>query len=287
MTSTRDVLREAVDDLGAAGVDSPRLDARLLLGHVLGREVWPHEDISLDDDDLIRFRHLISRRRRREPVSRIVGRRGFWNLDLKVGPATLDPRPDSETLIEAAVSLFSRRPPPAWILDLGTGTGCLLLAALQAFPDAQGVGIDLSPDAVGMARANAAGNGLAGRARFETAGWSEFRDPRAFDLVLSNPPYIAEADIAGLDPEVRDFDPRLALAAGQDGLDAYRQLAAVLPRVLARQGVAVLEFGEGQGGAVEALMEPVGLRTVERRSDLAGIDRALVLQRNDTRSSHP
>ena len=297
MTSIRDALRDGAAVLVDAGVDNPRLDARLLLGHVLGGDVWPHQESVVSDHALREFRGLVDRRRRREPVSRIIGRRGFWTLDLAVTPATLDPRPESETLIEAALSVFGNRPAPARILDLGTGTGCLLLAALQEFAGATGVGVDRSPEAAAVAQANAEALGLGDRARFAATDWSDFEDLAAesgpgdarlrFDLVLSNPPYIAVGEIDGLDPEVRDFDPRPALVAGSDGLEAYRQLAEVIPRHLSRDGVAILELGAGQAYAVAKILDTAGLRTVECRRDLAGIERALVLEWNDTRSASP
>src|SRR5690606_23362434 len=182
--------------LAAAGDDSPRLDARLLLGAALGREVWPHDAGPVDDAAADAFETLLARRLAREPVSRILGRRAFWTLDLQVGPDTLDPRPDSETLIEAAIAAFAGGPPPRRILDLGTGTGCLLLAALSEFPDAVGIGVDRSPGAVDTARVNARRNGLENRARFEALDWDDMPQGEV-DLILSNPPYISEADIDG------------------------------------------------------------------------------------------
>ncbi len=284
MTTVREALKAASRDLTAAGVDTARLDARLLLGHALGREVWPHEESPIDAASADKFQALVARRERREPVSRIIGRRGFWTLDLAVGPGTLDPRPDSETLIEALAPAFAGRAAPRRVLDLGTGTGCLLLAALVEFPIASGLGIDRSGDAIAVARDNAVSTGLAARVRLEEMDWSDLSDVETFDLVLSNPPYITEAEIPALAPEVREHDPLTALAAGPDGLDAYRALAGVIPRVLSRNGVAVLELGAGQSDAVERIMAAAGLRAMARRQDLGGIDRALVLEWNDTRS---
>lgn len=284
MTTIRQTLKAAAAELAAAGIDGGRLDARLLLGHALGREVWPHEEAELDPDTLDRFRDLVDRRRAREPVSRILGRRAFWTLDLRVTPATLDPRPDTETLIEAALEAFRDRAPPTRILDLGTGTGCLLLAALAEFPDATGVGVDRSPEAAETARLNAAENRLSERAEIRCQDWADLSAER-FDLILSNPPYIAEAEIPALESEARDHDPLGALVAGSDGLEAYRALVPILARSLAPDGVAILELGIGQGDAVSALMAPAGLREVDRKADLASIARALVLKWNDTRST--
>lgn len=281
MTTVAELLRDASRRLAAVGVDNGRLDARLLLGAVVGRQVWPHESAPVEAEAVARFEALLARRLAREPVSRILGRRGFWTLDLLVGPDTLDPRPDTETLIEAAVAAFAERPPPRRILDLGTGTGCLLLAALSEFPDAAGLGVDRLPGAVETARENARRTGLQARAAFRETGWDDLPQDRA-DLILSNPPYIEDALIDRLEPEVARFDPREALAAGADGLDAYRSLFRVLPRLLEAQGIAVLELGAGQRQVVTKLAGDAGFTVSGVHSDLAGIERALVLKWNDT-----
>lgn len=281
MTAVDALLRDAAGRLATAGVESPRLDARLLLGEALGREVWPHDSGLVGSAARDRFEALLARRLAREPVSRILGRRGFWTLDLAVGPDTLDPRPDTETLIEAALAAFADRPPPRRIVDLGTGTGCLLLAALAEFPGATGLGVDRSAGAVAVAHGNAQRNGLENRAGFQALDWDDMTQGGA-DLVLSNPPYIPEAEIDRLEPEVALFDPHGALAGGVDGLDAYRSLVRVLRRLLAPQGVAVLELGAGQRSAVARLASDGGFRVVDVRQDLAGVDRALVLKWNDT-----
>lgn len=286
MTGIRDVLKAAAADLARAGIEGGRLDARLLLGHVLGRAVWPHEEEPLETAALERFRALVARRIAREPVSKIIGRRAFWTLDLTVTADTLDPRPDSETLVEAALEAFADRAPPRRVLDLGTGTGCLLLAVLSEFADATGLGLDRSPAAAEVARRNAADTGLADRTEIRCQDWDTVGEDR-FELILSNPPYIAEDEVASLAEEVRGHDPIGALAAGADGLDAYRALAPVLSRTLAPDGVVILELGIGQGDAVAAIMASVGLRETARRADLAGIDRTLVLKWNDTRSVAP
>jgi release factor glutamine methyltransferase len=287
VTGIRDALKAAAADLARAGIEGGRLDARLLLGHVLGRAVWPHEEGPLDAATLARFRALVDRRLAREPVSRIVGRRAFWTLDLIVTADTLDPRPDSETLIEAALEVFADRTPPRRILDLGTGTGCLLLAALSEFPPATGLGIDRSEAAAEVARRNAAAAGLSDRAEVRCQDWAGLDADGRFDLVLSNPPYIAEAEIPTLAQEVRGHDPIGALVAGRDGLDAYRALAPVLARTLAADGRAILELGIGQADAVAAIIAAVGLGETARKADLGGVVRALVLKWNDTRSRTP
>lgn len=279
-----DAIRDGARRLAAAGLENARLDARLLLGAVLGREVWPHESAPLPAEDRARFDALLDRRTAREPVSRILGRRGFWTLEIEVGPDVLVPRPDSETLIEAArdhveIRAKSGTPEPKRILDLGTGSGCLLLAALSVFRDATGTGLDISEKAAKVATRNAKFNQLETRAKFAIRNWSDLICEPA-DLILSNPPYIPTADLAELDPEVRDHDPRGALDGGADGLLCYRTLAEAIPRLLADEGLAILELGQGQAAAVGALMQASGLTVLEVRADLGGIERAMVLARN-------
>jgi len=276
--SIADALRDGARTLSGAGIDGARLDARLLLGHALGRDVWPHESALVPDERLAAYRLLIERRAAREPVARILGRRAFWTLDLALSPDTLVPRPDTETLIEAAVDWFRDRAPPRRILDLGSGSGCLLLAALSEFEGAHGLGVDLSAGAVATARANAETNGLAGRAEFVIGNWSDL-DYEPADLVLSNPPYIPTGDLAGLEVDVARHDPALALDGGPDGLDAYRTLGRDLPRLLADDGVAILEIGQGQAESVPALLRRAGLRIEAIRPDLAGIPRAVIATR--------
>ena len=275
-TTVESALRSAAQRLSRAEIDTARLDARLLLGHVLGREVWPHDSAVLTDPDCHAFDTLLERRLAHEPVSRILGRRGFWSLEFQVTPDTLVPRPDSETLIEAAIAAFANRAPPTRILDLGTGTGCLLLSALSAFPEARGLGLDSSAAAVAVARENASLNHLTDRAEFAFGNWSDdVCEPS--ELILSNPPYIATRELADLAPEVRDHDPHPALDGGLDGLDAYRSLSLVIPRFLTPGGIAVLELGAGQEAAVAELMAKADLTVLGTRPDLAGIPRALML----------
>lgn len=273
------LLRQAVARLRAAGIDSAMADARLLAGHALGLDrtaLLVGGDRPTTGEEQAHLRALIERRARREPVSRILGRRGFWTLDLALAPETLDPRPDSETLVDAALALLPDRQAPLRLLDLGTGTGCLLLAVLAERPRAWGLGVDLSPAAAAMARENAARNGLADRAAFFAGDWATALAGR-FDLVLSNPPYIRRDALAGLAPEVREHDPARALDGGPDGLDAYRALAAALPALLAPGGHAVLELGQGQGADVADLMRTGGLSVRGRARDLAGIERCLTV----------
>jgi release factor glutamine methyltransferase len=227
---------------------------------------------------------VTERRLAGEPVSRIAGHRGFWTLDLMVTPDTLDPRPDTETVVEAARDMIlatRAKDAPLRILDLGTGTGAILLALLAEFPDAEGLGVDISEEALLVAQDNAQRTGLAERASFRQGDWSaDIAGP--FDLIVSNPPYIPSADILTLDPEVRDHDPHLALDGGQDGLACYRRILAEIPALLAPDGFAVLEFGHGQGASVLRLAEAARLALVEFRNDLNGIERCVILNKIET-----
>jgi len=259
--------------LNEAGIDSARLDARVLLGHALGCS--PSEVmLRLGDPAPAAFDGLLDRRAAREPVSRILGRREFWSLDFALTPDTLDPRPDSETLVASAREAFPSAQ-PCRVLDLGTGSGCLLLAVLSDRPNWSGLGTDISEGAIAAATANAGALGLARRAAFRRGDWDEGIDD-VFDLVLSNPPYIPSAEIAGLAPEVTRFDPLRALDGGSDGLDAYRRLAPIAARRLATNGRAIFEHGIGQGDAVAALMGEAGLVPLDRPRDLSGIARCVV-----------
>jgi len=273
----RAALKEAVAHMKSAAVDTPVLDARLIVQHALGVD-W--EALFLKADQAITHRErenlsaALTRRASREPVSRIVGRRHFWTLDLAVSPATLDPRADSETLIEAVLAAMPDRGVSLRLLDLGAGTGALLLALLAEYPGAEGIGVDRSAAAIEVARQNADSHGLTDRARFIVGDWAA-AIAGAFDLIVSNPPYIARDDLAGLPPDVRDFDPVEALDGGLDGLDAYRAILPSISRLLAPGGLAVIEIGSGQGGAVETIAQSCGLTLRGRRPDLGGVVRAL------------
>ena len=247
---------------------TPRLDAELLLAHALGID---RNALLLDPDRVVpaTFAALVERRASHEPVAYITGTRGFWDIDLAVGPGALVPRADSETLIEAAIEHFRERA-PATILDLGTGPGTLLLAALSHWPRAQGLGIDRSAKALDYARANAETLNLA--ARFRIGNWAAGIAGR-FDLVLANPPYIGTAE--PLPREVRDHEPASALFAGEDGLDDYRILARQIGGLLTPDGAAVIEIGHRQAAAVTALLDVAGLAVAVRR-DLGGRDRCLI-----------
>ncbi len=275
------VRRRAAARLAAAGIDSAALDARILVGHGLGLDrdrLLIDSNRAVAPDDLARVDALIDRRAAREPVSRILGHREFWSLEFALTPETLDPRPDSETVIEAALATAPSG--PLAILDLGTGSGCLLLALLTERPDAEGVGVDASEGAIQAASANARHLKLSARARFVVADWSrnltERLESRRFDLIVANPPYIPEGDIAGLEPEVSRFDPLAALTGGADGLDAYRCLAPRMPELLSPGGVVVFEVGIGQAAAVADLLAKAGLHPLGTRTDLGGIERCVI-----------
>ncbi|MBS0562024.1 MAG: peptide chain release factor N(5)-glutamine methyltransferase [Proteobacteria bacterium] len=282
MATTSAAIRAAAARLSAAGIENPRLEARLLLAHALGVRT---EDLLRDPAapvDPSRFDALVARRAGREPLAFILGRREFWSLDFAVAPDTLIPRPDSETLIEAALAAFPHRGAVRRVLDLGTGTGCLLLAALHEFPAAFGVGVDRAPGAAALARRNAAALGMADRAAFLCGDWAAALAGR-FDLVLCNPPYIPAADVPGLMPEVARHEPASALAGGADGLDAYRAILPALTGLLAPGGAAVLEVGQGQAAPVAALAGAAGL-AASPCADLAGIDRAVLLRAAPSRA---
>jgi release factor glutamine methyltransferase len=248
------------------------LDARILIEAATGRS---HAALIADPDAPLgdaaeRLAAMARRRLAGEPTSRILGWREFWSMRFRVTPDTLDPRPDTETLIETACDAFAaRRDEALRIVDFGTGTGAILAALLCEFPRATGVAVDLSPAAAAVARDNLQRLGFADRARVAVANWDEGLEGR-FDLIASNPPYIPAADIAGLAPEVRDHDPRLALEGGADGLDAYRALARIAARRLSPGGLALFEVGAGQAEAVLALCAEAGLVPRGARRDLAG-----------------
>jgi release factor glutamine methyltransferase len=267
----RDALAGAAMRLEAIS-DTARLDAELLMAHARGVDRGTLLLRHLDEPAPHAFEALVDRRLAHEPVAYITGLREFWSLPFKVGPGVLIPRPDSETLIEAAVAHFGDRAPRR-ILDLGTGPGTLLLAALSAFPAATGLGIEASDIALTFARANAVALGVAPRATFRAGDWANGVEG-PFDLVLSNPPYV-EVD-AVLAPEVREWEPAAALFAGVDGLDAYRVLAPQIARLIAPGGVACVEIGHDQAAAVAALFAAEGL-TPRVRRDLGGRDRCLVV----------
>ena len=263
--------------LKAAGVDSPSIDARLLLEAATGAgrvDILTDPYRAVDADKIAALDAMIDRRVRREPVSRILGKKGFWKIMLNVTPDVLSPRPDTETLLDVIVRAFP--PNTAFdMADLGTGSGAILLAALAERRGARGVGTDISTEAIAVARENAANLDLNGRASFLRTEWAAGFGDASFDLVLSNPPYIPTDHIAGLDPEVRDHDPHLALDGGPDGLQAYRDLAPEIRRILKPLGVFAVEIGWDQGPQVKALFEEAGFTDVKIIKDLGDRDRVV------------
>ena len=261
------------------GLASPDLDARLLVCAACGidhAELIRDPDLPLGGAVADTLTKLAARRLARVPVSRILGRREFWGLSFALGPDLLDPRPETEGVVGAALdAIGGRRDAPLRLLDLGTGSGAILCALLHELPGAFGVGVDRSAAACRAARANAGALGLAGRAAFVCGAWADSLAVRAgFDIVVSNPPYVPSDDLAALDDEVRLYDPITALDGGVDGLDAYRAIAPAFARLLRPAGVAVLECGHDQGPAVADLVATI-LTEVEVLKDLAGLDRVV------------
>jgi release factor glutamine methyltransferase len=272
------------EQLRAGGIESPDLDARVLIAHALGLD---HAALAAAATRLLTADHkasiaaLARRRLGREPVARIVGTKEFWSLPLRLNGATLVPRPETETVVEAALAALEARGPRTRALrfaDLGTGSGALLLALLSELKNAFGIGTDTSHDALIAARHNGRSLGLT-RAAFVACDMASAL-ARPFDLIVSNPPYVATGDIATLAPEVRDHDPRAALDGGSDGLDAYRAIAATVPALLAPGGILVVELGAGQAGSVVHLLGAAGLVTEPPRPDLNHVARALVASRS-------
>jgi len=277
MTNLVTAWKSAQTTLKAAGVDQPSIDARLMLEAAAAatrmdiltdpyREMTPEQEATFND--------YIARRARRQPVSHILGRKGFWKIMLSVTPDVLTPRPDTESIMDVVLPAFPENMPFS-LLDLGVGSGAIMLAILAERPGAKALGIDSSSEALAVARENAANLDLNNRAAFMHGDWTAGLGDESFDAVVSNPPYIPTADIETLDPEVRDHEPRLALDGGADGLDAYRLLAPEILRVLKRGGLFAVEIGYDQSAAVEALFREAGAQSVRTVKDLAERDRVV------------
>lgn len=279
----RHILHPLSAALQQAGIASAISDARCMLGIVLGRDdaVLPHEMIACWQPEQSRALDTLRQRRQTgEPISRMRGWREFWSMQFRLSSATLDPRPDSETVIEAALGWARHQAPAARILDLGTGSGCLLLTCLAELPQASGVGIDISADALDMAAMNASQHGLASRTMFYQQDFAtDLTAHGQFDVILSNPPYIPSADIEMLDADVRHFDPVAALDGGADGLACWRVLCPQIATLLSDGGMAFVEIGAGQGKSVAMLGRASGLRWVESFADLSGQERCLQFQK--------
>jgi release factor glutamine methyltransferase len=281
MTELRARMAEVAGRLAAAGVENARGEASLLLAAATGVErvaLLAGALPTLSVAQGATLEALVRRRERREPIAYILGAKEFWSLTFEVEPAVLIPRPETETVVEAALGQVGDRTAALRILDLGTGSGCLLLALLSELPSATGIGVDASPAALALAKRNAERRGLAARAKFRQGRWGEGLQER-FDLIVSNPPYVTPAEWDRLQPEIRCFEPQAALVAGPDGLVAYRELAPDCARLLATDGALGLEIGLGQADAVAAILAAQRLEVIERRRDLAGIERCLVARR--------
>ena len=256
----------------------PSYVKRSLLEYVRGHQGWIEEK-DLSPQEQSKYASLVARFTQGEPLSRIIGTREFWSLPFRISPATLDPRADSETLIEAVLAQFPDKQLPLKVLDMGTGSGCLLLATLSEYPNATGIGTDIQEAALETARTNAKDLGLDNRCQFIQTSWGEdLSSPKGyFDVILCNPPYIREDEFEGLDPNVKDYDPYGALVSGKDGLECYREKMFHVEHFLSSQGFAFLEIGQGQGKDVRAIGEAHGLNTVHIRKDLGGIERCVIL----------
>jgi release factor glutamine methyltransferase len=269
--------KAARERLKAAGVDQPAIDARLMLeagAGVTRMDILTDPHRELDAGQAATFDGYIERRARREPVSHILGRKGFWKIMLSVTPDVLTPRPDTESILDVVLPAYPEGMRFS-VLDLGVGSGAILLAILAERPAARGLGVDTSEEALAVARENAANLDLNDRAAFLRGDWTAGLGDDSFDVVVSNPPYIPTAHIETLDPEVRDHEPRLALDGGEDGLDAYRLLAPEILRVLKPGGLMAVEIGHDQSAAVEALFRAAGIAQVRTVKDLALRDRVV------------
>jgi release factor glutamine methyltransferase len=280
--SRGDVQRQLARALEAAGSDAGMMEARMILSAALDLDhagFLRDQNEPIGSEAAILVLDMARRRIGHEPISRILGHREFFGLDFAVDRSVLDPRPDTETLVESVIDAIAERwQAPLTILDLGVGSGAILCALLASFPHVFGVGVERSEAACKMAKKNLATLGFAHRGAIVCGSWAE-AIAASFDVIVSNPPYIAQGAIAGLDPEVRDYDPHLALDGGADGYDAYRAIVPQLPRLLAPDGVTVFELGQGQENIVKELFESAGLQVTGMRRDLAGIERAITAER--------
>ena len=274
-------LEAANKKLSAAGVENPKFDSKLLLCHSADLDpvtLIVNPDRELSAEILQFFEALIERRAMREPVSHLIGEREFWSLRFAVSSDVLDPRPASETLIQAALKYIEDTQKEFSVLDLGTGSGCLLISMLSECPVARGVGIDSSEAALKVARRNAGKHSVESRSQFKFSSWGKNLSG-SFDLILCNPPYIAESEWGLLEPEVVIYEPQVALLAGEDGLSAFCQLAPDVYRLLNLDGIAVLECGFGQVASLIEIFSGAGLKHLETLSDLGGIERCCVFSR--------
>jgi len=279
MVKIKEALNATVEKLQKAGIDNPRLDARLLIEFATKlrhEELLLNYELEIEENAYNRLSELVLRRSIREPISRILGYKPFWKNEFKVSRETLDPRPDTETVIESVIRHFNKED-KLTILDLGTGSGCILISLLKEFPNAHGVGVDISADAVNTASENASNIGInSDRLQLINANWQNLDLKNPFDIVVSNPPYIKKSDILELEPEVKDYDPVCALDGGKDGFDCYRQITALLPKFLQKGGWVFFEIGYNQEQGVKDILAKGGFFVVETAKDLTGCDRCIV-----------
>ena len=275
------VIIKAKKQLQFARIDEPQREARLLLSYVTGlsmSKIFSNPDKELNSVEHEAFDGLILRRLKHEPISHLLGKREFWSLNFLVGPQVLDPRPASETLVETGLKYFNNHDASFSVLDLGTGSGCLVLSVLSERPHAHGLGIDVSSVALGIARQNATLHSLSERVTFKYGDWGRNVNGE-FDLILCNPPYIATSEKNDLSFGIIDFEPSIALFGGFDGLNAYRKLSDDISKLLSSKGIAIIEFGQGQCKSVSEIFKKAGLFQIATRKDLSGITRCGVFSK--------
>lgn len=279
---------DIVNQLIEAGIDNPRLETRLMLAHIKqcpASEVY--SDIDLDEPQQKQLKAVLNRRLNHEPLDKILGTRSFFKYDFKVNTDVLSPRPDTETLVESVLEIYSDPNMPLNLLDLGTGSGCIIESLLAEYPNANGLAVDISAKALSVARQNAENLGLVKRLNFLQADWFAHnfvqKINRKFEVIVTNPPYIPTADITKLDKEVKNFDPLMALDGGADGFSSYRRLAEVVPQLLTDGGYVFIEAGIGQAEKIAQIFTTGGLRLQAIKTDLSGIQRCVILQNNPCR----
>ena len=280
MIKLKKLLQQACIELKRHNIATPELDARIILQHVANlsfENICLQQELEISDDIVLTFSQLIARRIDHEPVAKIIGSKAFWLSDFVTSIHTLDPRPDSEVIIEAALELFPAKDSKLKLLDLGTGTGCLLLSLLQEFPQAIGIASDISPQALKVAKQNIQLLNLCERAMLVEQNWSDALTGK-FDLIVSNPPYISTAEISALDQEVQFYDPQTALDGGEDGLECYRYLAKQILLLLKPNAYAILEFGFGQGDSVRRIFIEERYQICKMLFDLSGAERAIIVR---------